>query len=227
MEQWWSKPRNIVVVVDNDSWVLTYALRLVTQINQLGDHARLVRVHEEIADEDVAFYLGCTRITPKRVLDCSKRNLVVHASDLPQGKGFSPLTWQIIDGVNDITMTLFEAAVECDAGDIIFKEQMHFEGHELLDELQHALGEMTITLCMRYLNSEICPVGQPQSGKSTYYARRYPKDSEIDPNLTLLENFNRLRVVDNQKYPAFFSHNGHQYKLTIEKISTDDEINDD
>ena len=43
------------------------------------------------------------------IIDLSKHSLVVHSSNLPQGKGWSPMTWQIIEGKNKITNTLFEA----------------------------------------------------------------------------------------------------------------------
>ena len=45
-------------------------------------------------------------------------NDVVHPSKLPKGKGFSPLAWQILDGLNNIPVTLFEAVEKVDAGEI-------------------------------------------------------------------------------------------------------------
>ena len=37
-----------------------------------------------------------SKIIPKKFLEKSVINLVVHESDLPKGKGMSPLTWQIL-----------------------------------------------------------------------------------------------------------------------------------
>ena len=50
------------------------------------------------------------------ILALHKNNLVIHASDLPQGKGWSPMPWQIAEGRNDIVFTLFEAVAGVDAG---------------------------------------------------------------------------------------------------------------
>lgn len=215
---WWTQNREIQVVVDNDSWILPFAEALVLGANQGRDSARLVRSHSDIESADITFFLGCIKITPDNILKRSKRNLVVHASDLPQGRGFSPMTWRILEGENELPVTLFEAVTECDAGDILDQLLLKFTGTELLPELQQKLGEATLSLAIKYLNSESCPVGMPQQGEASVYPRRYPKDSELDINKSLLDNFNLLRTVDNEKYPAFFHYGGEKFQLKIEKI---------
>jgi methionyl-tRNA formyltransferase len=59
---------------------------------------------------------------------------------------------------------------------------------------------------------------EPQAGLPTYYKRRTPEDSELDPDKPLRDQFNLLRVADNDQYPAFFRHLGHKYVLKIEKV---------
>ena len=86
----WCRPRKIAVVVDNDSWVLPFAETLVERAVSGGDDAVLCRTHSKIGAGTVAFYLGCVKITPPDVLARNQHNLVVHASDLPSGRGFSP-----------------------------------------------------------------------------------------------------------------------------------------
>ena len=41
--------------------------------------------------------LSCGQIINKEVLQRNRNNLVVHAGALPKGKGWSPLTWQILE----------------------------------------------------------------------------------------------------------------------------------
>ena len=90
--EWWLKPRKLFFVVDNDSWILPYIEELVNQVNNLGDTAVLCRTHNEIGSGLAAFYLGCTQITPENILRKNPYNLIVHESDLPNGRGFAPLT---------------------------------------------------------------------------------------------------------------------------------------
>ena len=65
---WWNKPRVVSVVVDNPSWVIPFARDLVARLNGAGDQAVFCQSHDEIPKGDVAFYLGCTQITPPEVL---------------------------------------------------------------------------------------------------------------------------------------------------------------
>jgi pseudaminic acid synthase len=214
---WWQRPRRVSVVCDNPSWVVPYCQDLVERLNALGDEARFCARHDEIEQGDVAFYIGCVRITPPDVLARNRRNLVAHASDLPAGRGFSPLTWQVLEGRNQIPLCLLEAAEGVDEGPVVFRDTMTFEGHELLDELHERLGRAQVDLALRYMAADAPPVGVAQTGEGSVYPRRGPKDSRLDADAPLATQFDLLRTVDNAKYPAFFEARGHRYRLAIEK----------
>lgn len=214
---WWRRPRRVSIVVDNPSWILPVSEALVSRANEAGDRAVLCRSHDDMAEGDVAFFLGCIKIAPPGVLSRHKRNLSVHESPLPEGHGFSPLTWQILAGENDIPICLFDAAEEVDTGAIVYQDVMRFEGHELIDELRAVQGAKTIELCLRFLNEAAPPLGRPQEGEPTGYPLRRPKDSRLDPARSIAEQFNLLRVVDNERYPAFFDWQGRSYTVRIEK----------
>ena len=143
--------------------------------------------------------------------------LVVHESDLPQGKGWSPLTWQILEGKSHIPVTLFEAAERVDSGPIYAQRWLEFKGHELLDELRYGQAAATRELCRWFVDNypESAAEACEQSGEESIYPRRRPADSALDANQTFAEQFNLLRVVDNQRYPAFFDWCDRRYELTI------------
>ena len=203
--------------MDNDSWILPYAEKLVNVINSRGDVAVICRAHNEVRDGMIAFYLGCIKITPPEVLKKNSYNLVVHESGLPKGKGFAPLTWQILEGRNTIPVCLIEAADQVDSGKIYLRKDLKFEGHELNDEIRRAQGKITIDLCLDFLACKVAPSGVSQVGKASVYKRRVPSDSELDINRSIAEQFNLLRVVDNQNYPAFFHINGVKYFIRVDK----------
>lgn len=214
----WCRPRIINVVVDNPSWILPYAERLVAACRAQGDDAGLCRSHDEVRDGVVAFYLGCVRITPPAVLARNAWNLVVHESDLPKGRGFAPMNWQIIEGRNDIPVCLLHLAAEADAGPVVYRDLLHFEGHELSAELRAAQGDKTVELCLRFLAEPEPPAGDAQSGEPSRYPRRRAEDSRLDPGRSIEQQFDLLRTVDNQAYPAFFDLRGHRYVLRIERM---------
>ena len=70
---------------------------------------------------------------------------------------------------------------------------------------------------MKFLSKYPNVEGMPQKGNSTYFRKRTQDDSEMDLNKTLGEQFNLLRVCDNERYPAFFIKNGVKYFLKIYK----------
>ena len=88
-----------------------------------------------------------------------------------------------------------------------------------VDELRKVQAETSIEMCLRFVEEypDIVVSGIEQSGESTYYPRRGPEDSRLDIDKSLREQFNMLRVVDNDRYPAFFETAGERYFLKIEK----------
>jgi methionyl-tRNA formyltransferase len=194
---------------------MPYARQLAELITQQANDVALIHNHQDIQKGDVLILLSCEQIL--KDLSLNKYNLVAHASDLPQGKGWSPMTWQILEGKNEIPLTLFEAAEKVDAGVIYYQEFVKMEGHELLDELREKLGNAIIKLILQFIENYDHIQGTPQEGESTYYKKRKPENSELDISKTIEEQFNLFRVCDNERYPAFFYKDGVQYILKIEK----------
>lgn len=206
----------IQILVDNvSSWIIPYAEVLYDLLEKKGHDVKLLHSHEEVKKGDILCLLSCEQIFKK--LNLNKHNLVVHESDLPEGKGWSPLTWQILEGKNDIPVTLFEASENVDAGDIYAKEYIHLEGHELLDEIKHQQGLKTNKLILDFVDRYPNVKGAAQKGKSTYYPKRMPQDSSIDIAKSIKEQFNLFRVCDNERYPAYFKLNGKKYLIKIYK----------
>lgn len=207
--------RKVTVLVDNDSWILPYAANLCDQLQSQDIEVTFARNQQDIAPGDLCFMLGCTRIVTEQNLSKNDHNLVVHESDLPLGKGFSPMAWQILEGNNHIPICLIEATSEVDAGPIWIKDEIVLNGSELCDEWRDTQGRKTVELCLQCVEQYEAIEPCPQQGSSSFYRRRTPSDSQLDPKKTLEEQFQLLRVVDNARYPAFFSLNGKRYRLEI------------
>lgn len=209
----------ITLVADNPrSWIIPYVRELKRLLAQ-EHNTYLVHTSQRIRKGDMAFFLSCEKIVGEDILARNRHNLVVHESALPKGRGWSPLTWQILEGKKAIPITLFEARLSVDSGDIYFQEVMECEGHELVDELRQKQGEATIRLVKRFVAGYPDIVGRPQKGKPSYYPKRTPPDSELDIRKTLKELIPQLRVADNERYPAFFRFKGKKYILKVYKVS--------
>jgi len=210
---------SITIISDASSWMIPWVTVLLERWGSLGYLTKLVNTQEEIPAGDLCFILSCNEIIKPNILKRNKHNLVVHASDLPKGKGMSPLSWQILEGKSEIAVTLFEAEEALDAGNIYLQDFVKFKGHELLYELRTIVAEATIKLCCQFVNQYplVLESARVQSGKESFYTKRRSQDSRLDITKSLLDQFSLLRIVDNERYPAFFELRGCKYKLKIEK----------
>jgi methionyl-tRNA formyltransferase len=207
----------IQILVDNNtSWILPYTETLVKDLSQNNINIVHRYTHESVTSGEILIMLSCEKIFKN--LHLNKKNLVIHESALPSGKGWSPLTWQVLEGETRIPVTLFEASVKVDAGNIYDICYIDLDGTELVDELRSKQWVATKELIIRFIkNYNPNNLGTPQTGKESFYPRRTKKDSSLDINKTIFEQFNLLRVCDNERYPAWFEMNGIRYIIKIYK----------
>jgi len=208
-----------MVLSDENSWINYYVPDLLADWAELGHDVRWGHEISDATGGDFCFCLGFVQFVPRRIRRKFHHTLVVHESDLPRGKGWSPLTWQILEGRNRIPVTLIEAADDIDGGVLYAQRWIDFHGHELVEELRATQASMTKDLCQWFVTEFPSSAAQakPQTGHDSQYCRRGPDESRLDPNRSISEQFNLLRVVDNDKYPAFFEWMGHRYRLAISK----------
>jgi len=179
------------------------------------------KIYDEAAamHYDIVFVLGVTKILKKEILKSNSLLLVVHESNLPEGRGFSPLQWQILEGKNVISACLLEVTEEVDSGPIFDKIEISLDGTELYLEIRKKQAAATIDLVQRFLDKHPNHDPKKQIGKPTFYRKRTALDSKLDIDKTLREQFNLLRIANNEDWPAFFEIGGSVYSLKIEKIN--------
>lgn len=209
----------ITLILDSkDSWFVDHAKKL--QLILKKEHTtEIIYNFNEMTKGDIAFFLSVTKICPPEKLALHTHNIVIHASDLPKGKGWSPMPWQILEGKNEIALSLFEAAEKVDSGVIYIKDKVVYEGHELIDELREKMAAKMSEMAVNYVEHYDTITGEEQIGEETFYQKRTPHDSELDITQSLLQQFNLLRTIDNERYPAFFYKDGFKYLLKISKES--------
>ena len=210
----------ITLASSPESWIGPSLDILERRFVALGHEVRRVQSADCLAAGDLCFLLGCGFLVSREALGLHRHNLVVHESALPLGRGWSPLTWQILEGASEIPITLFEAAEEVDAGRIYLQDTLRFEGHELVDELRSAQAAATLELCERFVREfpTLVAGAVEQAGAPSFYPRRRPEDSRLDVHKSLAEQFDLLRVADSERYPAFFDHQGHRYVLALKRL---------
>ncbi|TXE82846.1 methionyl-tRNA formyltransferase [Campylobacter peloridis] len=201
----------IALLTSPNQWFVPY----IKKLQKLIPNSLVFYKHEQISDYDIVFILSYHKIISKKFLKTNKYNIVVHASNLPHGKGWAPLFHQVLEGKNEITFTLFEADEKADNGDIYMQKTLFLNGLELYEELRDKQANFTIKLCLDFLRKFPNITKTPQNGNESFYPKRTPKDHELDVNKSINEQFNLLRISSNEEFPAFFYKNGKKFIIKI------------
>lgn len=198
------------------------SLRTWSAVMTVNGHAvRLCHDRADLAGGDVLFLVSCSQIVRPSDREKYRAVLVLHASDLPKGRGWSPYIWEIARGAGEFTVSLLEASEPVDSGRIWLKSKCRLEGHELLPEIHARLFAAELELMTQAVERFEAIKPQAQQGEpGPYFRRRTPEDSRLDPERSIAEQFDLLRVVDSERFPAFFELRGHRYRLVIEKEVT-------
>jgi len=209
----------ISVICSSRSHPIFPYLQRWTRENMDQQHeVMLVDSIDALSGGDILFLISCSEIVGQSVRSKYGASLVIHASDLPRGRGWSPHIWQILEGKNRIKVSLIEAEDKIDTGNIWSQAELILEGHELYDEINDMLFTIELSLMDYAVSNFRKPVCIRQNKSlSTYYRKRKPEDSRIDPDRPISEQFDLIRVSDPDRYPTFFDFRGKRYKLILIK----------
>ncbi len=209
-----------IVLSSNDHPIYPYLQNWIESEKDIHD-ITLINNLEEVSEGDFLFLVSCHEYIRSEIRKNFKYSLVLHASDLPKGRGWSPHIWDIIGGSQEITLTLLEAADDIDSGNIWAKAKIPLEGHELFDEINHLLFTNEIELmkhaCRNY--KDISPIKQNHK-EATYLIKRSPSDSELDLNCSISSQWNLIRVCDSVRFPCFVILGNDKYILKFSKVKS-------
>lgn len=167
---------------------------------------------------DILFLISCSEWIGEADREKHEHVLVLHASDLPKGRGWSPHVWDILNGSECITLSLIEAAENIDTGDVWRKIILPVSKHSLWNEINHILflGELELMTWAIHNHADIVPEVQDVNEIPTYWPRRSAQDSRLEIEKSIEEQFDLLRLCDPDRYPAYFEMHGRKYKLILE-----------
>lgn len=211
-----------ILCTDPNHPVVNNLREWIDESSTKGHVVSLVFDKAELRGGDILFLVSCSQLIRDAERDKYRATLVLHASDLPKGRGWSPYIWSILSGSNHITVSLLEASEPVDSGAIWLKTTFDLEGHELLPEINAKLFAAELLLMSQAVDHfDLIKPTQQMGDPGPYMAKRSTADSRLDPNKSISEQFNLLRVVDSQRYPAFFDYQGKRYLIKIEKVENE------
>jgi len=165
----------------------------------------------------VIFILGYTRIIKVSKLKNFQYALVVHESDLPKGKGFSPVKYQILENKDKIKVSLIECSKNFDSGDIFEQDHFFIKPIDIYEEIRKKQYLATEKIITKFLKKYPNVKKRKQRGISTFYKKLTYKDDKIDPKKSIITQFNLLRSTDYNKFPNYFYYKGQKFYIKIYK----------
>ncbi len=212
-----------VLCSDPNHPVMPHVRRWQSALGNEGHEVHLCYDRAEVPGGDILFLVSCSQLIRETERRKYRAALVLHASDLPKGRGWSPHVWAIVNGESEITVCLLAASEPVDSGAVWLRKKFALAGHEVLAEINDKLFQTELELMSQAVEQfdQIKPEPQP-GDPGAYLPRRTPEQSRLDPHKTIGEQFDLLRVADPDRYPAFIDFRGKRYIIRIEKVASDE-----
>jgi len=145
------------------------------------------------------FFIHWSIKVPEEITD-NFECVCFHMTDVPYGRGGSPLQNLIIRGHRETKITALGMTEDFDAGPIYLKEDLSLEG--LAEEIYIRAAELIADMISEIIKDE--PIPKPQKGTSVIFKRRKPEESELPVCKSLRELFDFIRMLDAEGYPHAF-----------------------
>lgn len=130
--------------------------------------------------------------------------VIFHMSDVPFGRGGSPLQNLIARGIHDTQLSAIRCSDVLDGGPVYMKRPLSLLGsaEEIFVRAAHLMEGMVAEIVV----GRIAPV--PQVGEPTVFARRRPEDGDIGALARLEQVHDHIRMLDAEGYPPAFLRSG-------------------
>ena len=211
------------VIATTRAWNEVLVERLTDQIEGAF---HLIRSPEELTPERLhainpryVFFPHWSHLIPASVYE-QFECVVFHMTDLPYGRGGSPLQNLIQRGHTQTLVSALRCVAELDAGPIYMKKPLSLDG--AASEIFHRAVGIIETMIVSMIREEPQPV--PQEGKPVYFHRRTPEQSDLvaEKPTSLGDFFDFIRMLDAEGYPrAFIDLNDHRIELSEAQLHTD------
>lgn len=148
-------------------------------------------------------------IIPEEIFS-SYECIVFHMTDLPFGRGGSPLQNLIVRGFQSTQISAIKVDKGIDTGDIYLKSPLQLTGSAM--EIFEQMIPVIESMIKKIILEEIIPV--PQTGEATIFQRRTPEQSNISQLENISEIYDYIRMLDADGYPkAFTELNGFRFEF--------------
>jgi methionyl-tRNA formyltransferase len=184
---------------------------LARPVHTITKSAELQLEAVEALDPQCIFVPHWSHVIPE-VIWSRWPTVIFHMTDLPYGRGGSPLQNLIQRGHRSTMLTALRCSADLDAGPIYCKEPLSLQGsaEEIYLQADVLIEEMIARIAREQ------PEPWPQQGEPILFSRRKPGQSNLAscPPGDLLACYDQIRMLDAEGYPhAFLEAHGLRFEF--------------
>ena len=211
--------RPLLLLLSSRPWNNGLAQRLQDQlarpVHTISSPAALSPEAVEKLDPEWIFVPHWSHLIPESIWGYWP-TVIFHMTDLPYGRGGSPLQNLIQRGHSSTMLTALRCGADLDAGDVYLKEPLSLYGSA--EEIFLRADALIEQMIQRIVSESTQP--KPQQGEAVLFSRRKPAQSNLaNCNAGDLDAcYNQIRMLDAESYPhAFIEFNG--MRLEFRRVS--------
>jgi len=209
-----------IVIATIKSWNIKNAKRLQQLYDNkvefilITDKSQLTYEKLKEINPKYIFFPHWSWIIPKEIYE-NFTCIVFHMTDLPFGRGGSPLQNLIVRGIQETKISAIKVDGGIDTGDVYMKKDLNLNG--TAEEIFMRGSKIIFNeMIPQMIENEIIP--QKQQGEVVEFKRRKPEQSEIKSDLSLEQIYDYIRMLDGEGYPRAFIRFG-PYTLKFSRAS--------
>lgn len=216
----------MIVVVGSHEWSANFfkELKLLcdNDFSFVTEPSELVKLVQEHSNIERIFFPHWSFMVPQEIV--SKFECIgFHMTDLPYGRGGSPLQNLILRGFTTTTMCALRYNDKIDDGPVYCRRTLSLNGSaaQIFERAALIMADMAREIIHNNLQAI------PQSGKPVFFKRRNPTESEItSQRLNSIEDlYNFIRMLDAPGYPrAFFNAEFSTFEFSDAVMDEDGEL---
>ena len=179
--------------------------------------AQLDSVLVKISKPDFLFFLHWNWKVSSEII--KKHECVCfHITDLPFGRGGSPLQNLILNGNKETMISAFKMVEELDAGPIYIKKPLLLNGRA--EDIYRTANNLSLEIMIWIIENKPSPV--TQNNNPTYFNRRGIKESLLPLNSSLSSIYDFIRMLDAPTYPkAYINYGDLKFEFSHSNLKND------
>ena len=205
------------VIVSDRPWHSELATRLTRRTGRtfvhISDPVDLTIEHLGAISPEFVFFPHWSHRIDRRIHE-TFACVIFHMTDLPFGRGGSPLQNLIVRGFSETKISALRCVSELDAGPIYLKRSLSLLG--TAEEIFLRASDVIEGMIVEMLDKT--PEAVAQTGVPTLFKRRKADEGDLALAESLEQAFDLIRMLDADGYPPAFVHIG-PFKLEFTRAS--------